>query len=296
MTTLLAASDLTRRSDRAVAQAAHLAARLDARLVVVHVVDDELPAPIFETECGLALRALEQTTARLGLLPADRIAVQVVGGLDFRAILTAAQDRAADLIVLGAHRRAILQDVLIGTTVERVIRNAAIPVLVVKRPAPGDYVSTLAALDLTEEAAAVLRLASRLAGEQTLYAMHVLDDAAEPWMGAAEMGAGNGDRMRRAIGEDCEGALRKIARMADLPSGAWLPIIEWGSPAAAILRAAEMFGVSLAVVGTRTAAKSSMDRLLLGSVAERLLLDLTCDVLAVPLPTTTPLPGADAMP
>jgi hypothetical protein len=39
-----------------------------------------------------------------------------------------------------------------------------------------------------------------------------------------------------------------------------------------------------------------MERLLLGSVAERLLLDMPCDMLTVPLESTTPLNGANAAP
>ena len=77
MRTFLAASDLSTRSDRAVAQAAHLAARTGARLVLLNVVDDELPAAVFNEERNLSLRILEETAARLGVLPRDRITVRV---------------------------------------------------------------------------------------------------------------------------------------------------------------------------------------------------------------------------
>jgi nucleotide-binding universal stress UspA family protein len=291
MRVLLAASDLSPRSDRAVAQAAHLAARMDARLILLNVVDDELPATIFNEERSLALRALEDTAVRLTALPRDRIAVRVASGLDFREILVAAREEGADLIVLGAHRRAILEDILTGTTVERVVRNATTPVLVVKRPQPGDYRCTLAALDLTAEAASILELAHRLAGGQTLYAMHVLDDS----VGLVQLGdATAADRYRAELGRKCETLLRRIAGQAGLAPNIFLPVVERGSPAQAILDAAGAFGADLGVVGTRTRMKGPMERLLFGSVAERLLLDMPCDVLTLPLESETPLHEAGA--
>lgn len=290
MRTFLVASDLSPRSDRAVAQAAHLAARTGARLILLNVVDDELPAAVFDEERKLSLRILEETAARLGVLPRDRIAVRVSGGLDFRAILTTAREEKADLIVLGAHRRAILEDILTGTTVERVIRNASTPVLVVKRPLPGDYDCTLAALDMTREAAAVLRLAHELAAGRTLYAMHVLDDT----VGLRQLGdATAADQYRAALSQQCENLLHEIAGQAGLAAGSFLPVVNRGSPAQAILDAAKAFGADVGVVGTRTHTRGPMERLLFGSVAERLLLDMPCDVLTVPLEGTTPLLDAD---
>ena len=293
MKRLLVASDLSPRSDRAVAQAAHLAARFGARLVILHAVDDELPKSVFDAEREQAQRILDETAARLRQLPRDRIAIQVVGGLDFQAILRTAREEAADLIVLGAHRRSILEDVLTGTTVERVIRNTTTPVLVVKQADAGDYACTLAALDLVDEASGVLRLAHGLAGGQTLYAMHVLGDAIMLQMKVASVGAAEIDDYQRLTRQQCEALLHEIARRADVPPGDWLPVVEWGVAAPAILTAAQTFGARLGVVGTRTRDKGAIERLLFGSVAERLLLDMSCDVLAVPLAGATPLPGAD---
>ncbi len=193
--------------------------------------------------------------------------------------------------MLGAHRRAILEDILVGTTVERVVRNSSVPILVVKRSLPGDYQCTLAALDLTAEAATVLELAHRLAGGKTLYAMHVLDDS----VGLRQLGDSTAaDQYRAELGQRCEALLRKMAEQAGLAPNIFLPVVERGSPAQAILDAAGAFGAGLGVVGTRTRTRGPMERLLFGSVAERLLLDMPCDVLTVPLEGTTPLKGAGA--
>lgn len=279
MRTVLAATDLSRRSERAVAQAAHLAARLEARLIVLHVVDDEVPVTLFDSERRQALNVLDATVDGLGCLPRNRVSVHAVGGLDFQVILKVAGEERADLIALGAHRRAMLEDILTGTTVERVVRHATIPVLVVKRPAPGEYPCTLAAVDLTEEAAAVLRLAYQISGGQTLYAMHVLDDTALLQMTVASAGTEQKDRHRAVMSGRCETLLHEISQRAGLADGGCLPFLGWGVPAPAILSGAKELQAELIVVGTRTHARGAMERLLLGSVAEHLLLDSSCDVL-----------------
>ncbi|MBF5094852.1 universal stress protein [Azospirillum sp. INR13] len=294
MKTVLAATDLSRRSERAVAQAAHLAARQEARLIILHVVDDELPKALFESERKQALQVLDATVGGPGYPPRDRVSVHAVGGLDFQVILKVAAEEGADMIALGAHRRALLEDILTGTTVERVVRHATAPVLVVKRPAPGEYPCTLAAVDLTEEAAGVLRLAHRFSGGQTLYAMHVLDDTMLLQMAVASAGADQMNRHRAVMSGRCETLLREISRRAGLADGDCLPFLGWGVPAPAILSGAKEVQAGLTVVGTQTHARGAMERLLLGSVAECLLLDSPCDVLVVPVAGSTPLPRITA--
>ncbi|HEY0832910.1 MAG TPA: universal stress protein [Azospirillum sp.] len=297
MNRVLVASDLSRRSDLAVAQALFLSQRFDAPLTVLHVVDDELPAAMFDSAREQALSSLRGTVETLsgagaGTVPVD---VRVVGGLDFQAIVDAAEAEDASLIVLGAHRRNLLKDVLTGTTVERVIRNTTRPVLVVRRPSPGDYVCTLAAVDLVEESAEVVRMAHRLAAGNTLYLMHALNDAVVLQMRVAEAPGGEIDRYRLATEERARAFLRTIAGRAGLDAADYLPVLDWKGVVPRFLEAAQTFRTDLGVVGTRTHAKGAVERFLLGSVAEDLLLNMPCDVLAVPLHDHTPLPRASGV-
>ncbi len=50
------------------------------------------------------------------------------------AILAAAKDFAADLIVMGSHRHGVLADALLGSTTMKILHSAEIPVLVVRIP------------------------------------------------------------------------------------------------------------------------------------------------------------------
>ncbi len=50
------------------------------------------------------------------------------------AILTAADDFKADLIVMGSHRHSVVADALLGSTTMKILHSAIIPVLVVRLP------------------------------------------------------------------------------------------------------------------------------------------------------------------
>ncbi|WP_029007974.1 universal stress protein [Azospirillum halopraeferens] len=292
---IVAATDLSRRSETAVARAMLLARRFGASLTVLHVVDDELPARLFEAERARAQEFLDGFVAGLPGADGVAVAVRAVGGLDFRAIVDTADAEDASLIVLGAHRRNLIKDVFTGTTVERVVRSTARPVLVAKSADPADYVCTLTAVDLTAEAAEAVRLAHRMARGQTLYLLHVIDDTVTLQLKLAEVGSAEVERHRHAVEERCRQLIDAIAGEAGLRAGEYLPVVEWSAPVPRLLDTAATFGADLAVVGTRTHAKGAVERLLLGSFAEQALRDLPCDVLAVPLDGSTALPGGDAV-
>ncbi len=135
LTSILVASDLSRRSTPAVARAVQLAGWSGARLTVLHVVEEDRPSAMEAQErCG-AESFLTEQVARHGTPDACEIVTR--SGDAFRVIADEAEARAADVIVLGAHRRQVLRDVFTGTTAERVTRTAGRPVLLANAT-PGD--------------------------------------------------------------------------------------------------------------------------------------------------------------
>ena len=64
--------------------------------------------------------------------PVANVRYIVKSGDAFEAILDAAEERRADLIVLATHGRTGLKRLLIGNVAEKVVRHAACPVLIVK--------------------------------------------------------------------------------------------------------------------------------------------------------------------
>jgi nucleotide-binding universal stress UspA family protein len=86
------------------------------------------------TKRGPLRRRLEDMLARLppGLARACRPSAEVFSGKPTEVILEAGI--AAGLIVLVAHRKTLLGDLILGTTVERVLRHSPAPVIAVPGP------------------------------------------------------------------------------------------------------------------------------------------------------------------
>ncbi len=133
VSTLVLATDLGEASETATEHAIALAAQLDARLLVVTVMDARprrgpLPRPVEERErlservSAVAARAREAGATASFL---------VWDGEPVESIIAAAEAEAADMIVVGSHRRSPMGRAILGSVSDRVVREATCPVLVV---------------------------------------------------------------------------------------------------------------------------------------------------------------------
>ena len=283
MRRLLVATDLSPRSDRAVRRAADLARSLGAELVLLYVADDKQPANLAEAERREALtllrgRASELAAETSGSVP--RVLVETGDTCD--GIVRAAEAQAADLLVLGAHRRSPLRDILVGTTVERVMRHGR-PVLVVNRPPVGAYRRVVAAVDLDEDSSHALRTAAVLGvldgvDLTVLHAFQALGRGTLVLAGASD----------EAIADHLLVSAREVrAELARFLSGtglngAFAPrmAVEEGRPATVIKEEVSRLRPDLLVMGT--GRHGVLRHLLLGSVAAEVVPELECDVLVMP--------------
>jgi nucleotide-binding universal stress UspA family protein len=140
---ILVAVDFSNDSKVALEYAGTLAGRLGASLSIVHVVEPDLSIPEADLSLNPKLSDSErQAEAKLDLsalgermLGACRVVeTSVRSGIAFFEIAEAAKALGADFIVIGAHGLAGLNRMLLGSTVEKVVRHASCPVLVVRGP------------------------------------------------------------------------------------------------------------------------------------------------------------------
>lgn len=276
---ILAATDLSSRSDRALRRAAMLAQAAGTELLLLHAVDDDQPRSMVEAERREAEVLLRQ---QIAALPEVRDAIALVEeGDPFEAILDIAEARAVDLIVLGEHRRRLLRDIFTGTTLERVMRHGQRPVLMVNAPPTGPYRRVLAATDCSAHSARALRAAARLGllEDAALTVVHAFEP---PGMGAMALA----DMPGPAIAALAADAAREArAALADFLAGLDLGgppqlLVEQGRPATVVKDAAARLRPDLLVIGT--AGAGALQRALLGSVAAEVLAGVGCDALAVP--------------
>ncbi len=128
---------------RAVRQGAALAARLGARVTVMTALE-HFPAGIMASsyrpgEVPQESPGLEAAQARLaqaeaavreaGLQPQSLLLRE---GPVYRAILEAAQQSGADLIVMGTHGMGLMERLFLGSQTQRVLAHTQIPVLTLR--------------------------------------------------------------------------------------------------------------------------------------------------------------------
>lgn len=284
MKRLLAAADLSERSDRALRRAVSLARQCGCDLLVVHVVDDDQPEAIVKDEVRRASRFLKQRVTALTAEQSVAHQVTVTAGDAFAEIVEQAERFEADLVVMGAHRRRVLGDVLVGTTVERVIRTGRRPVLraVAKEPSP--YRRVVAATDLSDASAEALRAAHALGllDRAELAVVHAVGPLFRDMMAYAGVEADKIAQESARAGEMAQ--TRLFGWLGALRLGDAAPAIHVreGRPFDVIAEAVRALGCDLLLIGSR--GQGLAGRLLLGSVADEVLRKIECDVLAAPPP------------
>ncbi|UYV38299.1 universal stress protein [Rhodobacteraceae bacterium D3-12] len=150
MKMIMVATDFSERSDRALRRATLLARQFEAKLHLVHVVDDDQPKRVVDTEHDQASKLLRQLAETIRNVDGVSCDIRVMLASPFAGIVRAAKELGPDLLVMGPHRRQVLSDVFIGTTVERTIRSVACPVLMVNATPAGRYKCVLQTTDLSE--------------------------------------------------------------------------------------------------------------------------------------------------
>ena len=116
-----------------------LAQETDGKLTLLHVIDD---APFYQETLSTndVLVAKRSCLERLEqLIPVDARTyceprVHVAVGEPKREIVKIANDRGADVIVVGVHGRNAIDRLVFGSTTSAIIRAATCPVLAVRRP------------------------------------------------------------------------------------------------------------------------------------------------------------------
>lgn len=139
---ILVTTDFSETSARAFGPAIDLARCFGSELVVVYVVEDQLPAymdeftavpidTILDTQTRRARESLDRFLE--GVIPSGfEVESRVVHGVAHLEILRVAEETATDLIVMATHGRGFVSHALFGSTTERVIRKASCPVMTIR--------------------------------------------------------------------------------------------------------------------------------------------------------------------
>lgn len=203
-----------------------------------------------------------------------------------RALRDHAEAAGADLIVMCTHGRGGFARAWLGSVVDELARTAPVPILLVRpdgaAPA-GEREATpahiLAALGTEADTAAALRHLAPLAG--LLGARVTLLRVVPPPLRVAGRTFGADEARYRAVSARARTELEELARRleeAGVPARGH--VLSHAHPATAILDFASAHAVELIAVGA--GRRSGPERLLLGSVADKVVRGATVPVLLLP--------------
>ena len=140
--TVLAAIDFSDSSDNAFQMALSMAKSYSAQLLVLHVINEPVDLRGFyvphisfeklEEEIEEGAQKMMESFCRQNIHNYENFESLIVAGLPYEQIISQAEEKAADLIVIGTHGRTGLDHVLFGSTAEKVVRKSKIPVLTVQ--------------------------------------------------------------------------------------------------------------------------------------------------------------------
>lgn len=277
---LLAATDLSRTSHRALTRAALLARHWGSKLALLHVV--ERRGADWSASTDVASVRLHQHALNLASIAGSKPEVIVRTGSVARSVADVAAELRADLVIVGARRKRALGDLFLDRMSARVLRAVKVPVLLVNRSSTDPYRRLMVATDLSSASSRAAQLAESLnlfekASVSVVHAFTPFAKGKLMYAGASpEVIATHVKQTARVALEDVVSSLRRDG----LNMSSHNVILADDYPLHAIRRAVKSRRSELLVIGTR--GHGGFRRVLLGSIAGEVLNSVKCDVLAVP--------------
>lgn len=293
---IVVATDESETGRHAVHAAIELALAAGARLTVMTTVPVPSGVPARVGELAPE-RAAEDEAPELGRLrqwlapdfpgpPPTRVDVAAAFGLPGVEIARFAEEREADLLVLGRKRRTFTERLVVGDTADAVARRSRVPCLFVPLDAPTSFRRVLVALDGSDRGLAVFNTAVRFAcfTGADLHAVTVERHLAnEPGDLAAALPSARSQRLAERL-LACPGKANGGNGNGHRPNGATrrIPLaVRRGEPAARILEEITALHADVLVVGYRRGGPPAVVDA--GSVSRRLVHEAPTATLTVPL-------------
>jgi nucleotide-binding universal stress UspA family protein len=144
MKKILVTTDLSARSDRAIDRAVKIAKEENAKLTILHIVDEEIATANISENKKIATDEIKNVLKGKKI---DDIEIRIEVGEPHREILKISSQNDFDLIIMGMHRHYDSAEPMIGRVIERMIKNSLKPILIVKNRFESDYQNILLAVD-----------------------------------------------------------------------------------------------------------------------------------------------------
>lgn len=282
---ILLATDLSHRCDRALDRAVELARRWDGDLVIVHALErpSDLGAEQQSKDMPFWLAPQDRPLKVERRLRRDlpihdvRTTIVVKEGRPAALVMETAGQRQTDLIVTGVARDNSFEKLLLGGTVDALLRDARNPLLVVRDRAHQPYRQVIVPVDFTESSRYALQSAALLFPEAALTVFHGTD---APYAGLMDS-TRYLDDMREGATADCHTFLDRAGLPDDIRARTGI-VVEVGAPDQLLASYIERSDVDLVVLAAH--GRGRLYDVIIGSTARAILNTAPCDVLLLRAP------------
>lgn len=280
LSTVLLPIEFSRDSESILAFAKGLPALGVKVVVLAHVVEASgMEGPVIAAKLDDVrdrLRAIAAELATSGL----KVEVRVPTGDPFDSIVALATEMSVDAVVVGSHAKGLMTQLVEGSVSERLVRDAPVPMLVVRfdvirnQKDPTDLLrrfgeKVLLPTDFSLAASHAFTSTMDLPKGllKSLYLMHVIDPAL------------TGEK-RRKTEEGAEFHLKNLQALAKQQGIATSVVISAGDPQRSIMAEIDERRITGVITGTR--GLNAVQEALMGSVSMTLLKQASCPVMIVP--------------
>lgn len=265
---ILVTTDFSTHAQYALQRAVEFAASFQAELICVHVINQQWTdgmAVVEQEWVRKAEKAHAQVLQHLSCsYPMQFI---VLDGRIPDQIIHFIREQAVDLVFMGAHGTYYLDDLILGTNSEAVVKQSPIPVqLIRKKPALG-YERILVCTDFSKTSKRAIEVAYEAYSQAEFLVLHVAD----VWYGKNAK-----DDMHQAL----QNKLIKFLNTCNVDERRFAVKFIGGYPADDIAQYARTWGAQLVVLGTR--GHSILHYILMGRVSNRLMRINATDMLFIP--------------
>jgi universal stress protein E len=275
---ILVATEFGESQADTVRTAVTVARTFGSEMLLVHVIpeirDAPLDLPAQRTAAAERLQDLRAEITGSGVRVADPI---VAVGAPFNEIIELADAHDVNVIIVGSGETAGGSQSRLGLTAEKLVRKARKPVWMVKAGAMGQFNSILCPVDFSDPARRALTNAIHLARtfQAHLTVLTVIQRLAETSVTAA----GTTDVVQAKYEEADLWQFDRFLADFDFHNVRWSKTVRHGRPHEQILALAREQGADLMVMGST--GRTGLARILMGSVAEKVLREVPCSAVTV---------------
>jgi nucleotide-binding universal stress UspA family protein len=282
---ILLSTDGSEHSEGAVREAIKLAKKCGSKLTVLSVVDtnpefDTIAPQIVEKKAKEVRSNLDAVQARAKKEGVDCDTTVREGEDSYKYIVDEAVKNKSSMIVMGRRGRTGLKRLMMGSVTARVIGHAPCNVLVVPRAAQLQFANIVVATDGSRYSVAAaseaIGLAKRNGSVLTVLSV-VPSEISTPV--DIDFTVSQRELIAEKEMQEAEKNVRAVKEAAQKENVSVKAYIMSGKPADAVIETAKEKGADLIVLGSH--GRTGLERLLMGSVAERVIVLASCPVLVV---------------